>query len=116
MQQQEAHIVEIEDVPHGTPKIYTIGFILSIVLTAIPFTLVMTGALPTGWLVATIVVLAVVQIIVHLVAFLHLNRSSGRGWNLTAFAYTLVVLIVLIGASIWIMFHLNYNMMQGMGG
>ena len=105
---KEANIV---DVPHGTPKIYTIGFILSIILTAIPFTLVMTGALPIGWLIGTIVLLAVVQIVVHLVCFLHLNRSSEQGWNLTAFAYTLVVLIVLVGASIWIMYHLDYNMM-----
>jgi len=110
---KEANIV---DVPHGTPKVYTIGFILSIILTAIPFTLVMTGALPIGWLIATIVVLAVVQIIVHLVAFLHLNRRSESGWNLTAFAYTLVVLVVLVGATIWIMYHLDYNMMVMPGG
>lgn len=105
---KEANMI---DVPHGTPKIYTIGFILSIVLTAIPFALVMTGALPIGWLIATIVVLAVIQIIVHLVFFLHLNSRSEQGWNLTAFAYTLVILVVLVGASIWIMYHLDYNMM-----
>ncbi len=110
MKETEAKVV---DAPHGTPRIYLTGFVLSIILTAIPFTLVMTNTLPIGWLIATIVVLAVVQIIVHLVAFLHLNASSEQSWNLTAFSYTLVILIVLVGASLWIMFHLNYNMMIG---
>jgi cytochrome o ubiquinol oxidase subunit IV len=106
-----AHVV---DVPHGTTRIYLIGFILSIILTAIPFTLVMTGSLPVVALIPTIVVIAAGQIVVHLVCFLHLNRSSEQGWNLTAFSYTVIVLVILVGASVWIMYHLNYNMMVGL--
>lgn len=105
---------EVIEAPHGTPKVYVTGYILSLILTAIPFALVMTGALPIAALIPVIVVLAAVQIMVHLVAFLHLNRQSGGGWNLTAATYTAVVLIVLVGASIWIMYHLNYNMMMGL--
>lgn len=111
MKEQEQSIIEA---PHGTAKIYITGYVLSLVLTAIPFTLVMTGTLPVVSLIPTIVVIGAIQIVVHLVAFLHLNRSSGQGWNLTAFSYTLIVLGVLVGASVWIMYHLNYNMMVGL--
>ena len=90
---KEAHVV---NVPHGTPRIYAIGFVLSIILTAIPFSLVMAGALPVVALIPTIVLLAAVQIVVHLVCFLHLNRSCELAWNLTAFTYTLVVLVILV--------------------
>jgi cytochrome o ubiquinol oxidase subunit IV len=104
----------VVEVPHGTTRSYITGFILSIVLTAIPFILVMTGALPVVALIPIILVFAVVQILVHLVYFLHLNRSSEQSWNLTAFAYTIIVLVILVGASVWIMYHLDFNMMVGL--
>jgi cytochrome o ubiquinol oxidase operon protein cyoD len=96
---------------HGSTKTYSIGFTLAIVLTIIPFVLVMTGALPKTATLVVILVFAVSQILVHLVYFLHLNASSEQHWNLLAGVYTLIVLIILVGASIWIMYHLNANMM-----
>lgn len=105
---------EVIEAPHGTPKVYVTGYILSLVLTAIPFALVMTGALPVAAIIPIIVVIAAGQIVVHLVAFLHLNKHSGGGWNLTAATYTAVILVILVGASVWIMYHLNYNMMVGL--
>lgn len=95
---------------HGSYRSYLIGLGLSILLTAIPFILVMTSAMSGSAIVVTIVAFAVVQIGVHLVFFLHLNSSSEQRWNVVAFAYTVVVLAILVGASIWIMYHLNYNM------
>jgi cytochrome o ubiquinol oxidase subunit IV len=103
--------VNVAGAGHGTVRSYSIGFGLSIVLTAIPFALVLTGRLPHAVIIPTILLFAVVQIFVHLVFFLHLDTSSERRWNLTAFIYTLIVLVILVGASVWIMFHLDTNMM-----
>ncbi len=98
---------------HGSYGSYLIGFLLSIVLTAVPFILVMTRVMSGAALVVTVGVFALVQIGVHLVFFLHLNRSSEQRWNVIVFAYTVVVLAILVGASVWIMYHLNANMMPG---
>jgi cytochrome o ubiquinol oxidase operon protein cyoD len=95
----------------GSYGSYSVGFALALVLTAVPFILVMTSAMSRTALLVTIGAFAVVQIGVHLVYFLHLNRSSEQRWNLVVFAYTLVILAILVGASVWIMFHLNYTMM-----
>jgi len=96
---------------HGSIKTYLIGFSLAIVLTIIPFVLVMTGALPKTATLVIILIFAASQIMVHLVYFLHLNTSSEQHWNLLAAVYTLIILVILVGASIWIMYHLNANMM-----
>ena len=95
----------------GTLVAYTKGFILSIVLTAIPFALMIWGLLPhTATLVAVFGV-AVIQILVHLHYFLHMNASSKARWNLMAMLFALLIMILVVGGSIWIMFHLNYRMM-----
>ncbi len=96
---------------HGSLKTYAAGFLFSVVLTAVPFILVMTGALPATAAVITLVAFAVAQIVVHLVFFLQLSGASEQRWNLAAFLYMLVILAILVGASIWIMYHLNENMM-----
>lgn len=99
---------------HGSVKSYSIGFILSVILTAIPFGVVMSGSFPTSTSVPICVAAAVVQIVVHLVYFLHMNRESSRSWNFVAFAFTVVVVAILIAGSMWIMYHLDQNMMPGM--
>lgn len=96
---------------HGSYRSYALGFVLALVLTAVPFILVMGTALPAGAIIVVIGVCAVAQIGVHLVFFLHLNRSSEQRWNVVVLAYTIIILAILVGASVWIMYHLNYNMM-----
>ncbi len=93
-------------------KTYVTGFGLSILLTAIPFFLVMTSAIAGSAALITIILFAVAQIIVHLVYFLHMQPSSGQSWNWSAFIYTLILLCIVIAASIWIMNHLNQNMLM----
>jgi cytochrome o ubiquinol oxidase operon protein cyoD len=56
----------------------------------------------------------VVQIVVHLVYFLHMNRASSRSWNMAALIFTVVVVAILGAGTIWVMYHLNLNMMPGM--
>lgn len=97
---------------HGTRRGYLIGFALSAVLTAAPFWLVMTGAFANAQAAAAIVIaLAFVQIIVHTVFFLHVNTRSEGGWTLMALIFTVVMVAIVISGSLWIMYHLNSNMM-----
>ncbi|MFW0766095.1 cytochrome o ubiquinol oxidase subunit IV [Trabulsiella odontotermitis] len=96
---------------HGSVKTYMTGFILSIILTAIPFWMVMNGTASHGVILGTILATAVVQILVHLVCFLHMNSKSDEGWNLTAFVFTILIIAIVVIGSIWIMWNLNYNMM-----
>ena len=99
---------------HGTVQSYLIGFVLSVVLTAIPFAMVMMHMMPVATLVPVIIAVGVIQILVHLYFFLHMNTSSGQVWNNAAFVFTLIIVGILIVGSIWVMYHLNTNMMPGM--
>ena len=86
---------------HGSVKTYMTGFILSIILTVIPFWMVMTGAASPAVILGTILAMAVVQILVHLVCFLHMNTKSDEGWNMTAFVFTVLIIAILVVGSIW---------------
>ena len=96
---------------HATVKGYVIGFLLSVVLTAIPFWLVMAKVLPSTLTSIIILAFAALQMIVHIVYFLHLDRRSQGGWNLLALVFTAIVLFILLSGTIWVMLHMNENMM-----
>jgi cytochrome o ubiquinol oxidase operon protein cyoD len=66
-----------EEEGHGSLRGYLAGFVLAVLLTAVSFGLVMRGVLPPQSAMLVLAVLALVQIVVHLVFFLHLNTSSG---------------------------------------
>ncbi|MBK4714574.1 MULTISPECIES: cytochrome o ubiquinol oxidase subunit IV [Tenebrionibacter/Tenebrionicola group] len=97
--------------PHGSVKTYMTGFILSVILTVIPFWMVMNGGASHAAILGVVLVTAVVQILVHLSCFLHMNTTSEGGWNLTAFIFTVLIIAILVVGSIWIMWNLNHNMM-----
>ncbi len=100
---------------HFTLGTYLTGFGLAAVLTAIPFWIAMTGVIASRALAITVVVvLAIAQIGVQTWAFLHLNSRAQEGWKLIAYVFTAVILLILIAGSLWIMAHLNANMMPGM--
>ncbi|HEY9236753.1 MULTISPECIES: cytochrome o ubiquinol oxidase subunit IV [Phenylobacterium] len=96
---------------HGSLKSYLTGFVLSVVLTAIPFWLVMTGALAPQATGAIIIAFAVVQIVVHMIYFLHMNTKSEGGWSMLALIFTILIVAIALSGSIWVMYHLNANMM-----
>ncbi len=96
---------------HGSLKTYLIGFILSIILTAIPFALVMQGTMSQPLMLALVLGMAVIQILVHLVCFLHMNNSSEERWNLAAFLFTVLIITIVVVGSIWIMHNTHLNMM-----
>lgn len=97
---------------HGTMRDYVIGFVLSVVLTAIPFWLIMANPLDDKALTGGIVVIfAAVQIVVHMIFFLHMNTKSEGGWNMLALLFTVVLVVIVLSGSLWVMHHLNTNMM-----
>jgi len=97
---------------HGTLKSYVTGFVLAAILTAIPFWLVMDRVFANSRTTALVILaFAVVQIVVHIVYFLHMDAKSESGWNMLALIFTLVLVVITLSGSIWIMYHLNSNMM-----
>ena len=97
---------------HGSRAGYLIGFALSALLTAVPFWLVMAGVLAdVQATVLAVIALAFVQIVVHTVFFLHVNTRAEGGWTLMALMFTAVMVAIVISGSLWIMYHLNLNMM-----
>ncbi|MBW6422118.1 cytochrome o ubiquinol oxidase subunit IV [Rhizobium sp. XQZ8] len=97
---------------HGSFKSYMIGFILSVVLTAIPFILVMGGVFDSKLTTAVFVMaFGVVQIVVHMIYFLHMNPRSEGGWTMMALLFTIVIVGIMLAGSLWVMHHLNTNMM-----
>ena len=97
---------------HASVNGYLTGFCLSVVLTAIPFWLVMGKILPTSGITALVILgFAMVQIVVHMVYFLHMNTRVEGGWSMLALLFTAVLVLIMLSGSIWVMYHLNTNMM-----
>jgi len=101
----------------GSLKEYLTGFALAAILTVIPFWLVMEHEFSrSSATAATILAFAAVQMVVHMVYFLHMNTRSEGGWTLLALLFTLMLVIIALSGSLWVMYHLNENMMPtGMG-
>ncbi len=87
------------------------GFVLSLILTAIPFALVMSGTLSFSAALAAIFSAGLIQVLVHLYYFLHLDASSAARWNLVAMIFTVLIMILFVGGTFWIMWSLYYRMM-----
>lgn len=99
---------------HGSLRGYLTGFGLSVILTAIPFWLVMSDALGDKQITAFLIMaFAAVQIVVHMIYFLHMNTRAEEGWNMMALIFTLIMVVIALTGSLWVMYHLNVNMMPG---
>ena len=91
-------------------KLYISGFILSIALTLVAFMMV-SDKLLHGWaLTIALMTCAVIQLMVQLIFFLHLDHEKKPRWNLQAFLFMALVLIIIVFGSLWIMNNLNYHM------
>lgn len=96
---------------HGSVKSYLTGFVWSVILTAIPFWAVMAGQLSKPVTLAVVVGLAMVQLVVHLKYFLHLDFSRAGRDNSFAFLFTALVIVMVVGLSVWIIYSANAMMM-----
>ena len=100
------------DATHFTLRGYVTGFLAAVVLTAIPFWLVMGRTFGNPSITAAVILaFAAVQIVVHMVYFLHMNPRSEGGWNLLALLFTVMLVVIALSGSLWVMYHLNHNMM-----
>ena len=101
-----------DDHDPGTFKSYVTGFLLAVILTVIPFYVVMTGGLPSRDLTVFIVLAtAMIQIVVHMYYFLHMKPGTESGWSMISLIFTLIILVIMLSGSVWVMYHLNANMM-----
>ncbi len=97
---------------HFTLRGYVTGFLAAVFLTALPFWFVMGKMFgSSGTTAAVILAFAAVQIVVHMIYFLHMSPKSEGGWNLLALLFTVMLVVIALSGSLWVMYHLNHNMM-----
>jgi len=93
----------------GSLASYISGFIFSLLLSIAAYFLVTEHILEGNTLIATIAGLALVQLVVQLVFFLHLDKLKSH-LNLAIFFFMALIAAILIFGTLWIMKNLNYNM------
>lgn len=105
--------MSIQESKKGSFHSYLIGYILSLSLTLVGFTLVKRHVdsghvFPAdNYVLAILAVLAIVQLLVQLVFFLHLDRESKPRWNITVLAFAATTVLILVIGSIWIISNMN---------
>lgn len=102
---------EVAEASHSTHKSYIIGFALAVLFTLISFAFVMMDQVPKKVAFIGLSIAALLQMLVHLRYFLHLDNSSGQRWNVVFLAFTAVLVFIFIGGTIWVMYTLNSRMM-----
>ncbi|MEC7838794.1 MAG: cytochrome o ubiquinol oxidase subunit IV [Chlamydiota bacterium] len=103
---------EMQKAWHGSIRSYVIGFIGSLILTGIAFTLVNEQYLQANTLIYTISALAFTQAIIQLIFFLNLGKEEDSHWEMVIFFFMVLVLLIIVLGSLWIMSDLEYRMMR----
>jgi cytochrome o ubiquinol oxidase subunit IV len=97
--------------PGGGLQGYVIGYCLAILLTAASFAAAQGDLIYAPAIISALVVLAIAQMGVHLVFFLHITTGPDNTNNVLALAFGVFIVVLVVLGSIWIMTHLNHNMM-----
>ena len=97
-------------VAHGIEG-YLIGLVFAALLTVASFSVVYTHLIWGPGIPVMLAVLAVAQIGVHLVFFLQITTAPDNTNNMLALAFGVLIVTLIIGGSLWIMYHLNHNML-----
>jgi cytochrome o ubiquinol oxidase operon protein cyoD len=92
-------------------KGYTVGLGLAAILTVLSFSMPGNSLVWGPAIPAALIIFAIAQMGVHLVFFLHITTEPDHTNNIMALAFGLVIVTLLIGGSLWIMTHLDHNMM-----
>ena len=90
---------------------YVVGLALALLLTATSFFIAGTNLVWEPSIPVALIVLAIAQMGVHLVFFLHITTGPDNTNNVLALAFGLLIVFLVIGGSLWIMANLNHNMM-----
>ena len=89
---------------------YLVGLGLSVLATVVAFFLSGTSLVWQPSIPAALIVLAIAQMGVHIVFFLHITTRPDSINNVMALVFGIFIVFVLIVGSVWIMTHLNHNM------
>ena len=95
----------------GAVQGYAIGLALAALLTVASFYLTETKLIYGPAVPVAMIVLAIAQMGVHLVFFLHITTGPDNTNNVMALGFGVLIVILVIGGSLWIMSHLNHNML-----
>lgn len=106
----ELHPTKTPHSEHGTTRSYVIGFVLSLIFTIIPYYFVVNKTITGNALLAMILGIAVLQMAIQLLFFLHLGRGPKPLYNVVFFFATAGIIVITIGASLFIMSNLYRNM------
>jgi cytochrome o ubiquinol oxidase operon protein cyoD len=91
---------------------YLVGFTLSVLITFGSYFLVANKLADGYMLLIMLFILAFSQLFVQLLFFLHLGEEKKPRLRVQAFTFMFIILVIIVGGSIWVMHHLNYNMMN----
>ena len=103
--------VEAQEKTSSGVLVYTIGLALAVILTAVSFWVANTSLIWAPGVPLGLAVLAIAQMGVHLVFFLQIGTGPDNTNNVLALAFGLLVVTLIVSGSLWIMAHLNANMM-----
>jgi cytochrome o ubiquinol oxidase subunit IV len=98
----------------GSIKTYVVGLIVCVILTLIPYYIVVHHLLSGGYLIAAVVGIGSIQALIQLVLFLHLGDEDRPRWNLMSFLFMALVLVIIVYGSLWIMDNLEGRTMPPM--
>ena len=101
----------MEEGPETGVLVYTIGLLLAVILTAISFWVANTSLLWTPGVSLGLTALAIAQMGVHLVFFLHVTTGPDNTNNVMALAFGVLIVVLVVAGSLLIMADLNENMM-----
>ncbi len=99
---------------HGSLSAYLTGFVGSIVLTIISFSVVVSEVFAANNTMYVIVALALAQAVVQLLFFMHLGQEDKPKWESLVFYFMLLVLLIISVGSLWIISDLNERVMSNM--
>ena len=102
--------------PRTALQAYLIGLGLAVVLTATSFWAASTSVLWAPGVATGLIVLAIAQMGVHLVFFLHITTGPDNTNNVLALAFGILIVVLVVAGSLWIMANLNANLMPAVMG
>jgi cytochrome o ubiquinol oxidase subunit IV len=91
--------------------VYVVGLALAVLLTATSFFVAGTHLVWAPSIPVALVVLAIAQMGVHLVFFLHITTGPDNTNNVLALAFGVLIVVLILTGSLWIIANLNHNMM-----
>lgn len=105
---------EVQKEWHGSTKAYLIGFVACLLLSMASFSIVVANPFAENQLPYTLIGLALAQAACQLIFFLHVGQEAKPRWETIAFAFTVMVLLIIVVGSLWIMYDLDNRVMAGM--